>query len=41
MNRELEKVVASIAGSRAIVDKLDEVLISPGDRAYSVCSAEE
>jgi hypothetical protein len=41
MNRKLEKVVASIAVNREIVDKLDEVLTGPGDRAYIVCSAEE
>jgi hypothetical protein len=41
MDREMEKVVASIAVNREIVEKLDEVLSGPGDRAYIVCSVEE
>ena len=41
MNRKLEKVVASIAGNRVLVDALDQILAGPGDGAYIVCSAEE
>lgn len=41
MNKKLDKVVASIAGNKEIVDLLDVILSGPDDRAYIVCSAEE
>jgi hypothetical protein len=41
MNRKLDKVVASIAGNRELVDTLDQILTGPDDRAYIVCLAEE
>jgi len=41
MNRDMEKVIASLVANREVVDTLDAVLTGPGDRAYIVCSAEE
>lgn len=38
MDDELTNVAAVAGRNRAVVDKLDEILAGPNDRAYVVCT---